>query len=108
MAGHGEGEHESDVRVMDPLCHQMRWVAIEGVVDAIIQYNDLHREPTGTADLIVLTVPPPEDGDGDPDAPNEPPDAPEPPLDPIECDPEKAAKLLARIPGALRRVPRGS
>ncbi len=98
VAGEGEGEHAGEVRVMDPLCRRMRWVDVDGVVDAIVQYNDEHTgEKKGTADLIVLTVPPREGRDVPKDSAPEDDDTPEPPLEPMECDEDEVEMLLSRL-----------
>jgi hypothetical protein len=76
----------------------MRWVDVDGVVDAIVQYNDEHTgEKKGTADLIVLTVPPREGRDVPKDSAPEDDDTPEPPLEPMECDEDEVEMLLSRL-----------
>jgi len=98
VAGEGEGEHAGEVRVMDPLCRNFRWVDVDGVVDAIIQYNDEHSgEQSGTADLIVVSPPPKTGQDVPRNSSAEDDDDPEPPVEAVTCDEDELEMLLTRI-----------
>jgi hypothetical protein len=58
IAGEGTDENAGKVRVNDPLCHSYRWVDVDGVVKAIVTYNNEHAgEVNGTADIIVARPP---------------------------------------------------
>lgn len=57
VAGEGTGRHRGEVRVMQPLCREYKWVDVDEVLHAAARYNKEHAETRRTLDLIVVTPP---------------------------------------------------
>jgi hypothetical protein len=57
VAGAGTDKHRGEVRTMDPLCRDYRWVDIDGVLASALEYNRDHQEAKGTLDCIVVLPP---------------------------------------------------
>ena len=63
VCGVGTGRHKGEVRTMDPLCRDYRWVDIDGVIAAsALEYNRSHQEAKGTLDLIIVLPPQAQEG----------------------------------------------
>jgi hypothetical protein len=58
VCGVGAGENKGKVKTMDPMCGRYKWVDVDAVLAAAIQYNNEHPgQPDGTIDFILVFPP---------------------------------------------------